>query len=130
MLDTMDRKESMSTLVYDVAGNLSRLVEAELRLAKAEVSDTIADTVKRTAVATVLVLMAVVFGQVALGALAVSGVRALEEYGNVSPAVAALAVGLLAVVLAAALLGSGLLQFRRLGRPSPHGSQTITEVTP
>ena len=117
MEQVIDSERSIAAIVRDVAGNLGRIVRAEVRLARLEVTELLSMGARRSGTAAALLVAGVAVGQLALGFLLFALVRGFESV--VAPWLAALVVAAAAAAVAAILLASGVKHMRRVGVLSP-----------
>ena len=112
MSEVIEGERSIASVMHDVVGNLGRIIRAEVRLARIEIAEKLAMAAQATGRAATLLVAGVVVGQLALGFLLVSLLRAIEMM--VAPWLAALLVAVGAAAVAAVCLVTGLKQLKRL----------------
>lgn len=112
MSEVIERERSIASVMHDVVGNVGRIIRAEVRLARIEIAEKLAMAAQATGRAATLLVAGVVVGQLALGFLLVSLLRAIEMM--VAPWLAALLVAVGAAAVAAVCLVTGLKQLKRL----------------
>jgi hypothetical protein len=119
-------ERSIASVVHDVMGNLSRIVRAEVRLAKVEGAEEVAVAARATAEAAKLLIAGAAMAQLALGFLFLVGMRGLEAM--MAPWLAALVVGVATAAGALWLLSAGLKQLKRVTLLSSTARETSTEA--
>ena len=112
MSEVIEGERSIASVMHDVVGNLGRIIRAEVRLARIEIAEKLAMAAQATGRAATLLVAGVVVGQLALGFLLVSLLRAIEMM--VAPWLAALLVAVGAAAVAGVCLVTGLKQHKRL----------------
>ena len=117
-----DADRSLAAVLGDIVGNVQQIVRAEIRLAKAEISEELTKA-KRGAV---LLAAGAVVGILALGVLLLSAVYALATV--MAPWMAALVVGIVAGVIGGACLSAGAKQIKRVTLPPPKTVETVQET--
>jgi amino acid transporter len=119
----MDR--SLGELFSDLSQQTAALIQQEMRLAKAELSEKFADVGKNAA----MIAAAAVFGLAALGALTAGIVLLMIELG-VTPWLAAVLTAALMGLVAFLLAQSGLTALRKKNLAPVETIDSIKETTP
>ncbi|HVT38507.1 MAG TPA: phage holin family protein [Gemmatimonadaceae bacterium] len=120
----VDGERSIASVFHDVVGNLGRIVRAEVRLAKVEVTDELAFLGRKSGAAAKSIVAGIVLAQLAVGLLLLFVVRLLET--SVAPWLAALLVGIGAGIVAIALLASGMKQLKGIKLVPPEALESST----
>jgi uncharacterized membrane protein YqjE len=120
MTSVADR--SLSTVLGDIVGNIQQIIRAEIRLAKAEVSDEAAKA-RRGAI---LLGAGALIGMLALGAIVLACIYALSIF--VAPWLAALIVGIVFAIIAGLCAAAGAKQFKRVSLAPPKTVATVQET--
>ena len=112
-------ERTVTSLLKDIVGNVQQIIRAEVRLAKAEVTEEL--TKARRGV--VLLVIGTLFGVMALALLLLGAVYLLSHF--VQPWVAAVLVGVGAGVIGGGLIAVGVQQLKLVTLPPP---RTVTSV--
>jgi uncharacterized membrane protein YqjE len=118
---TGESQRSIAAVLTNIVGNVQQIIQAEIRLAKAEVRQE-ADKVKRCAT---LLLIGGVVVALALGLVLLSGVYALSMV--VAPWIAALIGGAVSAGVGAAVITAGLKQLQHVTILPPRTVAAIEE---
>jgi hypothetical protein len=112
MDEVIENERSIASVMHDMVGNLARIIRAEVRLARHEVTDRMTMAARATGKAATLLVAGLALGQLALGLLLFSFVRGFETV--VAPWLAALVVAVGAAAVAAVLLATGLRRLKQV----------------
>ena len=122
----VESERSIASVVQDVMGNLSRIVRAEVRLAKVEAADQLSTLSHSVGGAAKLLVTGAAIAQLALGFLLLAGVRLLETV--VSPWIAALVVAVAAGVVGLAMVSAGVKHLKGISLPPSKAGESLKEM--